>query len=115
MDRGDVVRVRLPRPSGQPGHEQFGERPAIIIQDEPRLATLPTVVIVPLTSTIGALRFAGSLEIRPDKQNGLTMRSVVLTQQIRAVDKSRIVTQIGRVSSDVLAAIDQLLREMLAL
>jgi mRNA interferase MazF len=115
MDRGDVVRVRLPRPPGQPGHEQFGERPAIIIQDEPRLATLATVVLVPLTSSMGAMRFAGSLEILPDSGNGLTMRSVILTQQIRAVDRSRIANRIGRVSDDILAAIDGALRDRLAL
>ena len=113
MNRGDVVRIQLPRPRGTPGHEQFGMRPAIIVQDEPSLANLSTVLIVPMTSNRAATRFTGSILVSPSKSNGLTMPSVALTQQLRAVDKTRIDCTLGSVSSDVLEAIDDALRQML--
>ena len=61
MKRGEVWRVRLPT---VPGHTQAGERPALIMQDDPFNATLPTVLIVPFTSTQATLRFAGTLLIQ---------------------------------------------------
>ena len=48
MKRGEVWRVRMP---AVPGHAQAGERPAIIVQDAAFNASLPTVLIVPFTST----------------------------------------------------------------
>ena len=79
MKQGEVWRVRLP---SIPGHTQAGERPAIIVQDDSFIRSLPTVLIVPLTSTAAALRFAGTLIVQPDNQNGLTMPSVALVFQI---------------------------------
>lgn len=55
MDRGDVVRVELPAPRQGNGHEQAGIRPAVAVQ-----ANTPgtsTMMIVPFTSRLDALRF----------------------------------------------------------
>src|SRR5207253_6040737 len=67
MKKGEVWRVRIPP---APGHGQTGERPAIIVQEDAFIASLPTVLIVPFTSAKGANRFDGTLEIHPDNQNG---------------------------------------------
>jgi mRNA interferase MazF len=45
MRRGEIWWVRLPPSTG---HEQAGERPAIIVQDKSFVATLPTVLVIPL-------------------------------------------------------------------
>jgi mRNA interferase MazF len=92
MKKGDVWRVRLPTAAG---HTQAGERPAVIIQDDPFNATLPTVLIVPFTSTLRATRFAGTLLVQPDQHNGLTMPSVALVFQLSAVDKRDCSRQLG--------------------
>ena len=34
MNRGDVVRVELPRPRESTGHAQFGRHPAIVLQHQ---------------------------------------------------------------------------------
>ena len=57
---GDIHWVDLP---GSGGRAQFGRRPAMIIQDEKYAGNLPTVIVVPLTSTQKALRFAGTTQI----------------------------------------------------
>lgn len=92
MKRSEVWRVRLPSTGG---HTQAGERPAIIMQADLFIATLPTVLVVPLTATAAAARFAGTLVIQPDVQNGLTMPSVALVFQLSALDKRNCLHQLG--------------------
>ena len=45
MQRGEVWQADIPF---TPGHAQAGVRPAVIVQDDPFTATLPTVLIVTL-------------------------------------------------------------------
>ena len=52
MKRGEVWRVSLP---SVPGHTQAGTRPAVVVQEDQPTALLPTVLIVPFTSTRAAL------------------------------------------------------------
>lgn len=61
MRRGEVVRVELPRPAGTTGREQFGVRPAIIIQNDEVNANLSTEALaivghLPCTPAHGVLR-----------------------------------------------------------
>jgi mRNA interferase MazF len=44
-------------------------------------------LIIPFTSSPGAARFDGTLLVNPDGQNGLTVPSVALVFQVRALDK----------------------------
>jgi len=84
MQRGEIWKVDIPF---TPGHGQAGERPAVIVQDDPFIATLPTVLIVPFTGSRSATRFPGTVLVHPDGQNGLTVPSVALVFQMRALDR----------------------------
>jgi mRNA interferase MazF len=103
--------VRIPF---APGHAQAGERPALIVQHDSHIATLPTVLIVPFTGTLAATRFPATLLIQPDGQNGLTAPSVALAFQLRALDKGSFLSRLGTVDANtliqVLDLIDQLTR-----
>ena len=92
--------VRLPISSGR---EQGGERPGVIVQDEAYGQNSPLVLVVPLTSSLGALRFPGTEQIEPTVENGLSTTSVGMVFQVRALDRSRFVRRLGNVSSDDLA------------
>jgi mRNA interferase MazF len=109
MTRGEVWQVRIPF---APGHAQAGERPAIIVQADPFIVSLPTVLIIPFTSTAGAARFGGTLLIQPDTQNGLSTPSVALVFQIRALDQRDCLRRLGvledQMLDQVLALLDQL-------
>jgi mRNA-degrading endonuclease toxin of MazEF toxin-antitoxin module len=68
MRRGEIWRVRIPF---APGRAQAGDRPALIVQNDPFIASLPTVLIVPFTSAItvadgqlksGLLNWSGFLQ-----------------------------------------------------
>jgi mRNA interferase MazF len=115
MQFGDVVLVDLPRPVGAAGSEQFGQRPAIVFHSVGARANLSTLVIVPLTSQQSGLRFQGSFLVYPSRENGLTEESVVLSHQIRAIDKKRIRKVIGHLEKDDLNRLKDELRAILNL
>jgi mRNA interferase MazF len=109
MKKGEVWRVRLPF---GPGHTQAGERPAIIVQDDPFNATLPTVLVVPFTGTLAASRFAGTLVVQPDNQNGLTVPSVALVFQLSALDQRDCLRQLGILDRNTLDEVFKLLDQL---
>jgi mRNA interferase MazF len=89
--------VNLP---GVGGREQRGRRPALIIQDEIIGERLPTVLVVPLTSSQRALRFAGTTLISANAESGLRNDSVALVFQCLAVDRTRVEERMGSASHD---------------
>ena len=109
MKRGEVWRVRMP---AVPGHTQAGERPAIIVQDASFNSALPTVLIVPFTSTKGTTRFPGTLLVQPDQHNGLTVPSVALVFQLSALDKQNCLQHMGELDALVLDQVFALLDQL---
>jgi len=102
MSVGDIHWVDLPAVGGR---EQRGRRPAVILQDDDYAGALPVVLVVPLTTTRAATRFAGTALIQPTAENGLRQVSVALVFQLRAIDRRRIQERIGSVSEEVLHGI----------
>ena len=95
MKIGDIHWVDLP---GAGGRSQFGRRPAMVIQDEKYAQNLPTVIVVPLTSTQRALRFAGTTAIMATIESGLINDSVALVFQCLAIDRGQIGQRMGNAS-----------------
>ncbi len=112
MDIGDIYTVEIP-PSD--GHEQAGTRPAIVVQAPWCENQLPTVLIVPLTSQLAAQAFPGTFLIHPDSENGLTMTSIALVFQLRAIDKRRLRRMIGRLGTPHLAQLHEHIKALLQL
>ena len=112
MARGDVLRVEIPVSEG---HEQAGRRPAIAVQTDTTGASLPTLMIVPLTGQLNALRFPHTILVEPSSENGLTQQSVLLVFQLRAIDRRRIVETIGHLEQHYLDQLDREMRLMLDL
>lgn len=109
MQRGEVWRVRLPAASG---HAQAGDRPALVVQNDAFTPVLPTVLVVPFTGSLAAARFAGTLRVDPDGTNGLTMPSIALAFQLRAVDQRDCMQRLGEVDAATLAAVTDLIRDL---
>jgi mRNA interferase MazF len=108
MARGDVVVLDLPVSDLR---EQSGRRPAVAVQTD--LAGEPMLVVAPITSNQAALRFAFTVRVEPSPENGLTLPSVVMVFQLRAVDKQRLVRKIGQMSRADMARIDAEIWRML--
>jgi mRNA interferase MazF len=108
MARGDVLLVSLP---GSDRREQSGRRPAVAVQTD--VAGEPMLMIAPITSNLGALRFNFSVRVEPSPENGLTTPSVVMVFQMRAIDQARIIRRIGQMSQADMARVDAEIWRML--
>lgn len=102
MNRGEVWLVLLPFAGGR---EQRGLRPAIVIQDPAYGQRSPLVLVVPLTSQLSALRFPATIRLDPSPENGLSVPSVAMVFQTRALDRSRFVRPIGQITPNDLESI----------
>ncbi len=109
MKKGEVWLARLPPAAG---HTQAGDRPALIVQNDAFLAVLPTVLVVPFTGSLAAARFAGTVTVQPDGQNGLTVPSVALVFQVRALDSRALVRRLGALASKDLDEVLKLLADL---
>jgi mRNA-degrading endonuclease toxin of MazEF toxin-antitoxin module len=109
---GDVHWVELP---DRGGREQRGRRPAVIWQDAESFPLLPTMLVIPLSSQQGAMRFGGTYLVQPSVANGLSVASVALVFQLGACDVRRIGARLGSLSYDDMEKIRALARKLQAL
>jgi len=107
MKNGEIWLVDL---SDAKGHEQRGERPAIIVGGANGL-----VIAVPLTSNPTTARFSHTLPISPDAHNGLDVESVALVFQLTSLDRERFVHRIGTLDGQQRVAIMALIRDLMGL
>ncbi len=108
MTRGDILLVSLP---GSDRREETGNRPAIAVQTD--VAASPMLMVVPVTSTLRALRFPFTVRIEASASNGLTLPSVAMVFQLRAIDRRRVIRKLGQLEASDLAQIDTEIWRML--
>ena len=96
IKRGDMFYADL---SPVVGSEQGGTRPVLIIQNDTGNKYSPTVIAAAITSQIGKNKLPTHIEI-DSKNVGLKSDSVVLTEQIRTIDKSRLKEKIGHIDDE---------------
>ena len=106
LRRGDIVLANL-----EPikGHEQGGIRPVLIIQDDRFNKFSPTIIVASITSKIYTREFPQNVEIEPSKY-GLKLKSTVLLNQIRTIDKSRIIKKISSLDREIMRKVDLALK-----
>ena len=96
IKRGDMFYADL---SPVVGSEQGGIRPVLIIQNDIGNKHSPTVIAAAITSQTGKNKLPTHIEIG-SQDNGLKADSVVLTEQIRTIDKSRLKEKIGHIDDE---------------
>ena len=107
--RGDVYYADL-RPVI--GSEQGGVRPVLIIQNDIGNKHAPTVIIAPITSKNKKSNLPTHVKLT---SHILERNSMVLLEQLKTVDKSRIDSYIGTLSDEEMKMIDKALRISLAI
>ena len=95
IKRGDMFYADL---SPVVGSEQGGVRPVLIIQNDVGNKHSPTVIAAAITSQTEN-KLPTHIEIG-SQENGLKADSVVLTEQIRTIDKSRLKEKIGHIDDE---------------
>ncbi len=111
LERGTVVLVSL---DPTLGHEQRGVQPCIIVSDSDVTEDqrYPLLCVVPLTGRTG--RGALYPALAPGS-SGLRKRSVALLDQVRTVDKRRVLKVFGRIAAEELEVVDDGLKLFLGL
>ena len=107
MKSSDIWLVDL---SDAKGHEQRGDRPAIVVGSSNGL-----IIVVPCTTTLSTARFSHTFSLTPTAGNGLDEESVVLVFQIVALDQTRFRHQIGIITEHQRLVIVALMRDLLKL
>lgn len=90
------------------GSEQGGERPVLIIQNNLGNKHSPTVIVMAITSRIQKNRYLPTHI--PIESSELSMNSIALAEQVRTIDKSRLVCYVGRIDKESMKAVDQALK-----
>ena len=98
IKRGDMFYADL---SPVVGSEQGGIRPVLIIQNDMGNKYSPTVIAAAITSQMNKTGLPTHINIDSDTC-GLKSNSVVLAEQIRTIDKSRLKEKIGHIEDEVL-------------
>lgn len=105
IKRGDIFYADL-RPVI--GSEQGGIRPVLIVQNDTGNKHSPTVICAAITSKMNKAKLPTHVELDADRY-GIVKDSVILLEQVRTIDKSRLKEKVCHLDKDVLKKIDKAL------
>lgn len=104
MKRGQIYYVDFGEGVGS---EQGGIRPAVVVQNDIGNKYSPTTIVAPITSRRGKKKIPTHFWL--DKTAGLPRDSQVLLEQVRVVNKTRMIELVGEVSKSDQQGIDKAL------
>ena len=111
IKRGDIFVANL---SPVIGSEQGGERPVLIIQNDIGNLNSPTTIVVPITAQSGKAKLPTHVEI-PGKRGTLPRDSLVLAEQVRTLDKTRLKDKLCSLDEELMKKVDKALKISLGL
>ena len=103
VHRGDIYYADL---SPVVGSEQGGLRPVLIVQNDAGNKYSPTVIAAAITSRIDKTKLPTHIELAANGC-GLTKDSIVLLEQVRTLDKTRLREKMGAVDAASMAKVDR--------
>lgn len=103
IKRGEIYYADL---SPVIGSEQGGVRPVLIVQNDIGNKFSPTVIAVAITSRLNKAKLPTHIDL---KNEALPKDSVILMEQIRTIDKSRLKEKIGEVNLDTMKQVNSAL------
>ena len=102
VKRGDIYYADL---SPVVGSEQGGMRPVLIVQNDTGNKHSPTVIAAAITSQTGKAKLPTHIELNAQSV-GLSRDSVILLEQIRTRDKSRLRERMGKLDDKTMNKVD---------
>lgn len=109
--RGDIFYADL---SPVVGSEQGGTRPVLILQNDIGNQYSPTTIVAAITSQIAKAKLPTHVEIS-SKISGLNKDSVVLLEQIRTIDKSRLMQRVSSLDDKMMLDVKKAIEISLSL
>ena len=104
IKRGDIYKADL---SPVVGSELGGIRPVVIVQNEMGNRYSPTIIVVPITTRLNKKNLPTHTKIN---NSSLLKESIALMEQIRTIDKSRLIEFIGVLNESEMNRITEALR-----
>ena len=111
LKRGDVYYADL-RPVV--GSEQGGIRPVVIVQNDIGNLHSPTIIVAAVTSRLNKAKLPTHIELAASRYH-MVKDSVILLEQFRTIDKSRLKEKICHLDGDIMGRIDRGLKISLEL
>lgn len=105
IKRGEIYLADL---SPSVGSEQSGIRPVLIVQNNIGNKYSPTLIALAITSKIKK-NIPTHIKIDGEKY-GLEKDSIILAEQIRTIDKSRIIKRLGEVDEEILIKVKEAIK-----
>lgn len=105
IKRGDVFFADL---SPVVGSEQGGTRPVLVIQNDIGNRFSPTVIIAAITAQIQKAKLPTHVEIDAERYK-FERDSVILLEQVRTIDKSRLTDKITHLDEFLMEKVDEAL------
>ncbi|MDD5949038.1 MAG: type II toxin-antitoxin system PemK/MazF family toxin [Lachnospiraceae bacterium] len=105
IKRGDIYYADL-RPVV--GSEQGGVRPVLIIQNDAGNRHSPTVICAAITSKMNKAKLPTHVELN-HRECAIMKDSVVLLEQVRTIDKTRLKEKVCHLESSILEKVDRAL------
>ena len=102
IKRGDIFYADL---SPVIGSEQGGIRPVLIIQNDIGNKYSPTIIAAAITSQLEKSKLPTHIELS-GKNYGLAKDSVILLEQIRTIDRQRLMEKIGHLSEQEMETVN---------
>jgi mRNA interferase MazF len=106
LKRGDVVLVVLQGELGKP-------RPGVVVQSD-ELGALSSTIVCPMSSHIDAANLMRPV-VAPTVQNGLLVRTQIMTDKLNTLRHDRVKRIIGRLDSDACERLNSALLLVLGL
>ena len=102
--RGDIYYANLD--DNAIGSEQTGTRPVLVVQNNIGNRYSATVIVVPLTKK-NEIKLKQPTHYLLKENGNIKYDSIVLTEQIRAIDKQRLTEKIDYLKYDIMQEIDK--------
>lgn len=90
------------------GSEQGGVRPVLVVQNNVGNKYSPTIIVAAVTSRKNKAQLPTHVSIDA-AGNGLSKNSVVLLEQLRTIDKSRLIERIGTLDQELMPDVNEAL------
>jgi mRNA interferase MazF len=102
VKRGDIFYAEL---NPVVGSEQGGTRPVLVVQNDIGNQYSPTTIVVAITSQISKAKLPTHVEIQAER-SGLEKDSVILAEQVRTIDKTRLKKKISSLDEEALVQVN---------
>ncbi len=105
IKRGEIYFAQL---NPVVGSEQGGIRPVLVVQNDVGNQYSPTTIVLAITSQINKAKLPTHVELKANTY-GMERDSVILTEQIRTVDKTRLKQRIAVLDEATMTKVNEAL------